>query len=93
MRRVGRCASSPVPSWARAAATGGQEVSDCMDQTWACMTCSTTFRFGKLKLRGCDEKHPDGLACPHCADGLGLHPAGGETVVLSEYYGEIGVKN
>lgn len=60
---------------------------DVMAQTWACLTCSSKFRFGQIRMRGgC-------LACPHCDDGEGLRPAGGEVHELDEYHGPVGTLN
>lgn len=64
---------------------------DPLDQIWCCMTCNTTFRFGKLKTHDPSyETHPHGLACPNCSGGLGLHPADGGSMALEEYHGERG---
>ena len=59
------------------------EEDDVMAHTWCCLTCSSQFRFGEIKLRL-------GLHCPRC-DGEDLHPAGDEVVELQGYEGPIGI--
>lgn len=56
---------------------------DVMQQTWCCLTCSATFRFGQIRMKG------GALHCPKCDAGT-IHPAGGETVEIDQYEGEIG---
>lgn len=59
---------------------------DVMQQRWCCLTCSSTFRFGQIRMQA------GGLHCPKC-DALAIHPATGETVELERYDGEIGTLN
>jgi hypothetical protein len=66
------------------------EEPDSLAAKWCCMSCNTTFRLGKVIAGRCDDKHPLGLSCPNCRDGLGLHPADGDAVALPEYHGERG---
>lgn len=65
---------------------------DVMDQTWCCLACSQTFRFGQLRMRERSEAHPHGLACPKCGSG-NIHPADGTTHELDSYGGEVGTLN
>lgn len=59
---------------------------DPMQQPWCCLTCSQTFRWGKVRMRA------HGLHCPHC-DSTNLHPADGTTTELDSYGGEVGTLN
>lgn len=59
---------------------------DVMAQTWCCLTCNATFRFGLIRMAN------GGLHCPRC-DGGELHPAGGEVVEVPGYAGPIGPLN
>jgi DNA-directed RNA polymerase subunit RPC12/RpoP len=65
------------------------EFPDYMAEPYCCMTCSARFTFGKMRIGKVNEMHPQGLSCPHCGDGLGLHPAGGDAVALDAYHGPI----
>lgn len=59
---------------------------DVMQQQWCCLTCSQTFRLGKVIMRA------HGLHCPHC-DSMNLHPADGGITELDSYGGEVGTLN
>lgn len=59
---------------------------DVMQQRWCCLTCSETFRWGKIRMRD------GGLHCPKC-DSVNLHPADGSVHELQSYVGEIGTLN
>ena len=56
-----------------------QTTKDYMDDKWACLICSNTFRFGNLKPAPVCAKTPHGWACPRCGAGS-IHPANGDTV-------------
>jgi hypothetical protein len=60
---------------------------DVMQQTWACLTCQTTFRYGQIRMRR------GGLGCPNCDDDAGLQPADGRSVAVDEYHGPVGALN
>ena len=62
------------------------EADDVMQQTWCCLACSSTFRFGQLRMRA------HGLHCPRC-DALAIHPADGRVEEIPEYAGEIGTRH
>jgi hypothetical protein len=62
------------------------EPNDVMQQTWCCLACNTTFRFGRIRMKG------GGLHCPECDSG-NLHPADGEQHETDAYHGEIGTLN
>ena len=68
-------------------------MSDVMQQRWACLACSTTFPFGKLRIRGgTGERSPgndQGLNCPNCRS-MKIHPADGTSTALVAYHGEKG---
>jgi hypothetical protein len=66
------------------------KTADPLDQQWCCMTCSRTFRLGKMRMRSYCEEFPIGHACPHCGSGRGLHPADGTATELEAYHGERG---
>lgn len=59
---------------------------DVMQQQRCCLSCSQTFRFGKIGMRG------GGLHCPFC-DSTDIHPADGTTHELGSYGGEVGTLN
>lgn len=59
---------------------------DVMKQLWCCLTCSETFRFGQIRMRG------GSLHCPLC-DSDSLHPADGSMIELDSYEGEIDTLN
>jgi hypothetical protein len=59
---------------------------DVMAETWCCLTCSSTFRFGQIRMA-------DGrLHCSRC-ESLELHPATGETIEVAEYRRPVGTLN
>ena len=62
------------------------ESDDVMQQTWCCLACSTTFRWGEIRIRA------GGLRCPRC-DAISLHPADGHVEEFGEYQGDIGTLN
>lgn len=65
-------------------------MSDVLDAIWCCMACSSKFRMGELiAVPGANEF---GVGCPKCRSG-DLQRAGGETVAVPEYRGEIGTIN
>lgn len=59
----------------------------------ACLSCSTTFPLGKLKINGGKEPrapgNDHGLNCPNCRS-MNIHPADGSTQMLAAYHGERG---
>lgn len=60
---------------------------DVMAQTWACLTCNTTFRFGQIRMRR------GALGCPNCDDADGLQLADGRSFAVDEYHGPVGTLN
>jgi hypothetical protein len=62
----------------------GDNEPDVMQQTWCCLTCNVTFRFGQIRMKA------GGLHCPKC-DSCNLHPADKSSHELKSYDGQVGV--
>ena len=62
-----------------------------LKKLWACLTCSSTFPVGEVRING-SAPAGDPWPCPRCGSRT-ITPADGEVRETAEYYGEIGTKN